>query len=922
MDWVHSIVIPESGRVVDLPALKYLGGGGIGAVYEHPDDPETCIKIYKMETHAKGHAAKIRSMIANPPDNIFVTAANGSKVCQLAWPKRVISSSNGMFCGFTMPKLPMEGMWHLASVINPTNRTFDDVPNHVSLRLTIAANIASVLEGLHKVGHYVVDLQPKNILVYHWAPGTTEANAGFVALIDCDGFSIASASGRHYAPALLAEIACPAAIDPVTLSANAIRLQDSELQQDMWAFARTVFQLLNNGFPPTSSKPRSTRVAAPSSDTERILGMPRYYAFGEKANADFEAPAQSRHAQFSPALLQMFERTFTGKGRPATLSEWIGVINSLLQPQQRCKVDEEHWMLGAECGECAVAQTKTVPPTQLPPPSAAQKPSAGRPKPRIPPPLPISRSRRSPRAKQPPPTLPPLSGPAPPVGTSPGTSNKTTRNDSLGWIFAAAMFVIVGAGTLNAPKTESAAPTDISAPSPKPAEVKTPKTIYSVGLYGVPVYEGPDEGSTSLPSLEPGAEMSSSSMVMIGDKRWVHLDPPLSGYVVAEALNLVGFEPTSPTYPTSFECNRVASEAALMVCTDHQLAALDIERSELEARSKLQRSLRGLLLDADSRERSWPEVLTECKVDRACIVSLLESQISELRALSEDPYYAFVYSEPGVQIAVANKFAEQRSENLALEVRETSDQALWYERYQLIHRVSDFIFFPERSGRLDLLVERQWIENAPRFWQMLSARLARSENVRIEFSAISNAGSTWGEQFVALAFNQLSFVVDAVSIAPPDEHDRFRFPEHGSLSGTEFVVVRISKMEPNPDLFSSIEAPPDQINSGQPSSTPARQPTCLDGSSFALNVSAKEEETRWKRIRRKVMRGTKIVGNATLVSARCYFGKGNKLDCDSERAPSDVEKAVRLFFEDRAYNSKQDRAGQCVDFSFVIPESR
>jgi uncharacterized membrane protein YgcG len=350
-----------AGQPLKLDASHFIAKGGVGEVYAHPTDPNSCIKLYITERSARLHAQKLPDMIALPPDNITTSPQQGS-VQQLAWPRDTISRK-GVFAGFVMPRLAVQETWEFAKLDHPLVRGQYGTPDSLRYRLMLVRNLAGVLHGLHEKGHFVIDLQPKNILAYQWRDGASTPRSGFVALIDSDGFSIAGKRGtgtRHDAAALFPDIACPRAINRLSpTKADVSRLVGFERQQDLWAFAMVTFRMLNAGLWAWDSRPKPGR-SLPATPAERIIDLDRTYAYGRVANQDFDAPGNSRHPWFSPALRDLFERTFTTSPNEPTLVEWVKLLDGLLDERYRCDKSGTHWKLGDECGECAIEARAAV----------------------------------------------------------------------------------------------------------------------------------------------------------------------------------------------------------------------------------------------------------------------------------------------------------------------------------------------------------------------------------------------------------------------------------------------------------------------------------------------------------------------------------------------------------------------------------
>lgn len=355
---LKGLVELSSSRPLALNKTDLIASGGAGAVYAHPLDPNSCIKLYLDKKQAQAHDAKVRAMLATPPDNVRTKGG----VLQIAWPSEIVIQS-GRFVGFVMPKLP-SGTWRFDALDTPLARRDKRVSESLKFRLVALVNLAKVLESLHAKDHFVVDLQPKNIYAYAQEAGAPPANSGFISLIDCDGFSIAGRSGsgqRYHAELVMEDYFSPHALDPQTLMPDADRLRGFERQQDLWAFALNAFRMLNHGLKPWDAKPKPHVRNPPDGKFRRIFELDRNYAYGRRPNPDFEALGTSRHASFSPELLDLFERTFRSSPVQPTLDEWVSVLGRLLSNQNACSKSSDHWKLGATCGECG----KPPPPSPL-----------------------------------------------------------------------------------------------------------------------------------------------------------------------------------------------------------------------------------------------------------------------------------------------------------------------------------------------------------------------------------------------------------------------------------------------------------------------------------------------------------------------------------------------------------------------------
>lgn len=390
-----------STREIDLSQQKPLGEGGAGIVYPMPGKPDLCVKIYRRDAngdHARDHAEKVKAMVARPPDKVM---APDGKTVQMAWPKEVVTDESGTFRGFVMPVIDMKAARAMPRVLNPKLRRQHNIPDSLLFRLTAATNLAILMESLHSVGHNIIDLKPQNILAYL----TPKSRTGFLALLDCDGFSIEGARGKRY-PAALAtpEFAHPQGLRPDG-GIDLDWMNAHGREQDLWSLGILIFLFLNE-MHPLQGVPEDGFRDFP---TELPLLARRHkevYAYGVKPNPRVRPRANSLHEWFDPRLRNLFDRTFSGDyGALPSAREWSDVLKDLMSTKRACRKNHDHWRLGDECGQCALEKRLGPPPAPPPAPTQVAMPV------NLPPP---PKQPRQPKRQAPPPTgFPGFTGPKP-----------------------------------------------------------------------------------------------------------------------------------------------------------------------------------------------------------------------------------------------------------------------------------------------------------------------------------------------------------------------------------------------------------------------------------------------------------------------------------------------------------------------------
>ncbi|ALN88651.1 hypothetical protein LC55x_5405 [Lysobacter capsici] len=170
------------------PLIK---SGGAGSVYLLPDDPNSAAKIYHARVDPPSYTDRIEAMLQlrpQLPDQI----EGDKRYVQIAWPDATVRDDRGRFAGFTMPVLDVEATSELEQVLQERQARAAGFPVGLGRKVTLAANLASVLAALHKQHHYVVDLKPVNLRF--------DRASLYIALLDCDGFSIQGRGRRFHAP--------------------------------------------------------------------------------------------------------------------------------------------------------------------------------------------------------------------------------------------------------------------------------------------------------------------------------------------------------------------------------------------------------------------------------------------------------------------------------------------------------------------------------------------------------------------------------------------------------------------------------------------------------------------------------------------------------------------------------------------------
>jgi hypothetical protein len=320
---------------------KLLKSGGAGSVYLLPESPRQVAKIYHDSANRAQYERKVAAMLELSPQ-LTDLVENGKRYVQIAWPQALLRDDRGHFLGFAMPAVDVQATSELECILQERQARAAGLPTGLGAKITLAANLAAVIAELHRQGHHVIDLKPVNLRFY--------PQSLYMAMLDCDGFSIQGKGERFIADQITPDYLAP------EFQASSIAL-GSEEQQDRFALAVVIFQLLNFGIHPFTGRPANDRV--PTDIPGRIAR--HCYAYGLRANPDLGPGPVSGHQAMPSDLRLLFDRAFEGAGsaRPSAV-EWAGVLKVYAQRSSHrlaiCGRNGEHQhFAGMPCATCARA---------------------------------------------------------------------------------------------------------------------------------------------------------------------------------------------------------------------------------------------------------------------------------------------------------------------------------------------------------------------------------------------------------------------------------------------------------------------------------------------------------------------------------------------------------------------------------------
>lgn len=363
---------PVSGDIVRIGARSarlgaLINSGGAGSVYLLPDDPRSVAKIYHARVDPPSYTDRIEAMLElrpQLPDQI----EGGKRYVQIAWPDAVVRDERGRFAGFAMPALDVQSTSELEQVLQERQARAAGLATGLGAKITLAANLCAVLAALHAQHHCVIDLKPVNLRFYRASL--------YIALLDCDGFSIQGRGRRFAAPQYTPDYLAPEyqGRKPDTAGEEA---------QDRFALAVVVFQLLNFGIHPFTGRPASDRV--PTDIAGRI--RERCYAYGLSGSRQIAPSPGSGHASMPQTLRELFDAAFAGEpaGRPSAL-QWSHALRGYAQRNSGqllvCADNREHQhYAGMPCASCVRERllretARKARPRPRPSPAGAVQPAA------------------------------------------------------------------------------------------------------------------------------------------------------------------------------------------------------------------------------------------------------------------------------------------------------------------------------------------------------------------------------------------------------------------------------------------------------------------------------------------------------------------------------------------------------------------
>jgi len=289
--------------------------GGAGEIFSIDGKPGFVAKIYHATTtpaHLARYRRKIQWMIDHRPE-LPEVPVEYQDIVQLAWPEALILRQS-RFAGFLMRKIAFDRTLELDYLLNRRQAAEEGFDADYGRLVTVAFNLASLINCLHAKRIAIVDLKPMNVKVY-------KAEL-YVSILDCDGFHIATDEFRSDAPQVTPEYLAPEFQD------KAVAHPES---QDGFALATIIFRLLNYGIHPFTGVAGDKRHYPPE-----LAGRIKQalYPYGRIASKSVRKVPASVHEAFPDPLRELFDRAFAscGYSRPSA-HEWVDALASYASKQ-------------------------------------------------------------------------------------------------------------------------------------------------------------------------------------------------------------------------------------------------------------------------------------------------------------------------------------------------------------------------------------------------------------------------------------------------------------------------------------------------------------------------------------------------------------------------------------------------------------
>jgi DNA-binding helix-hairpin-helix protein with protein kinase domain len=254
----------------------------------------------------------------------------------------MLIGADGQMVGYVMPSVV--GHEELGKAFLAVHR--QDAPEYYreadwAWLVRVARNLAAAIHTVHRAGHVIGDVNPRNAMVSRQAT---------VRLIDCDSFQIRD-QGRLFP--------CPVGMPhyiPPELRGQDLATTERTPNHDAFGLAVLCFQLLFGGRHPFSGR----YLGAGDLPIERAIAEYLFPFSRSAASSHFLPPPLSLTLGHVPnPIADLFERAFTARRGPRpTPLEWVRALDDLGAQITRCRAAPWHQFAAMlkSCPWCEILQ--------------------------------------------------------------------------------------------------------------------------------------------------------------------------------------------------------------------------------------------------------------------------------------------------------------------------------------------------------------------------------------------------------------------------------------------------------------------------------------------------------------------------------------------------------------------------------------
>ena len=345
----------------------HIKSGGEGGVY-NTNLPEYVAKIYdisKINIDAR-MAALEKKLIYMVSHRIPTKIPNGTVI--VTWPQDVLYRDE-TFVGYIMPKVL--GAKPIYMLNRGGSQAKEVIPGYNwKAAVSVAVNLANIVEFLHSRNVVIGDMNSDNLLVYP---------DGFVVVIDTDSFDITdSVSNIHYKCSVGTEEFLPPELQGRNLERENVRFTK---HTDEFALAVHIFQLLMNNMHPFNTRVITDyKQSLPENDQNHniVVGNCPFVRKIDGCEIPLGAPDMNR--LLPDYLVEDFKRTFDyqlDQSDPSYMNklkkyeenrtpvaDWHRHLEQLAKDPGlvQCQSDSEHYYLASK-GQCELCEAKKRLPT-------------------------------------------------------------------------------------------------------------------------------------------------------------------------------------------------------------------------------------------------------------------------------------------------------------------------------------------------------------------------------------------------------------------------------------------------------------------------------------------------------------------------------------------------------------------------------